>query len=435
MDERRRRDDSLTRRLAIRLTESHPEAAAETLESHDPAKVAIFLKRLDPRKAGELLGSVSAASGARIAAAMTPAETAALIGAMRPTRAALLFQALPKDLREQVLLEGGGVLRDLKKLIGYPRGTAGRLMDVRFLAVSPESTARDALRQLRRFQGVRVFTVFVTDAEHRLLGAASLQDVAAADPKAKITDLAQADIVSVHPWDKREIVVDMLDNLRAPSIPVVDHEGTLVGVIRPDSLASAAEQEAAADVAKIFGATAEEGALSAVSFSVRKRLPWLSINLATAFLAASVVGLFEGVIGKFTALAVLLPVVAGQSGNTGAQALGVAIRALATREIDDSNLGPVVWKELRVGLVNGMVIAAACAAGVYVWSGQLWLAGVIGGAMVTSMALAAVSGAAIPMLLEKAGFDPATSSSVILTTVTDVVGFLSFLGLAALAVG
>jgi magnesium transporter len=165
---------------------------------------------------------------------------------------------------------------------------------------------------------------------------------------------------------------------------------------------------------------------------VRRRLPWLNVNLGTAFLAAAVVGLFEDVIARITALAVLLPVVAGQSGNSGAQALAVTMRGLALREVRLSQWRRLILKELVVGMLNGVAIAAVTAAGVYLWSRSGALTAVIGVAMVISMTVAGLAGASVPMVMKALGQDPATASSIVLTTVTDVVGFLSFLGLATL---
>jgi magnesium transporter len=185
----------------------------------------------------------------------------------------------------------------------------------------------------------------------------------------------------------------------------------------------------------MVGASREERALSPVGFAVRKRLPWLEVNLATAFLAAAVVGLFESTIARFTALAVLLPVVAGQSGNTGAQALAVTMRGLALREVRVQQWLRVALKEGRVALINGIAVAVTTAAAVYVWSRSIGLTLVILTSMVISMVAAGLSGAGIPMLLTAAKQDPAQSSSIILTTVTDVVGFFSFLGIATLLSG
>jgi magnesium transporter len=185
----------------------------------------------------------------------------------------------------------------------------------------------------------------------------------------------------------------------------------------------------------MVGASRDERALSSPGFAVVKRLPWLQINLLTAFLAAAVVGLFESTIAKFTALAVLLPVVAGQSGNAGAQALAVTMRGLVLREISIRHWPRVVGKEAVVGLVNGVAVAATTALGVYIWSRSVGLVLVCAIAMVISMLAAGLAGALTPVLLRRFGQDPATSSSIILTTVTDVVGFFSFLGTATLLSG
>ncbi len=182
----------------------------------------------------------------------------------------------------------------------------------------------------------------------------------------------------------------------------------------------------------MVGAGREERALSPPQFAVLKRLPWLEINLATAFLAASVVGLFESTIAKFTALAVLMPVVAGQAGNSGAQALAVTMRGLALREISTRHWFRVLFKEANVGVINGIAIALTTGVGTFVWSRSWGLALVISLSMVLSMVLAGIAGAVIPIALTRLGYDPAQSSTIVLTTVTDVSGFMSFLGIATL---
>jgi magnesium transporter len=229
--------------------------------------------------------------------------------------------------------------------------------------------------------------------------------------------------------------VELLDRHRIVALPVVDFAGRLLGFIRHQSLVDAVEQEATADIQSMVGASREERALSPVRFAVRKRLPWLEVNLGTAFLAAAVVGVFEGTIARFTALAVLLPVVAGQSGNTGAQALAVTMRGLALREVRVRQWLRIVTKEVRVAFLNGVAVALTTSAAVYLWSRSPGLALVIGTSMVLSMVAAGLAGAAIPMVLTAIRQDPAQSSSIILTTVTDVAGFFSFLGIATLLAG
>jgi magnesium transporter len=288
------------------------------------------------------------------------------------------------------------------------------------------------LRRLRRHRGRRIHDVFVVDEEGRLAGAVSLQELALAPTDDSIGGLVRGPAPRVAATAGREEIVETMAGAAAASLAVVDYDQRLVGVLRHATLVAAAESEASADIQSMVGASRQERALSTIPFAVKKRLPWLQINLGTAFVAAAVVGLFEATIERVTALAILLPVVAGQSGNSGAQALAVTMRGLVLREIRPRSWPRVLLKELAVGAVNGVAVAVVCAGGVYVWSGSYGLSLVIGAAMVLSMIVAGMAGAAIPTLLSALGQDPAQSSSIILTTVTDVAGFFTFLGLAQL---
>jgi magnesium transporter len=266
--------------------------------------------------------------------------------------------------------------------------------------------------------------------DEKYLGLVPLQELVGAVPGTELGQLVHRDAPTAHAMTGREEVVTLLNDHRLATLPVVDLDGRLLGVIRHDALVRAAQQAAGADLGKMVGAGAEERALSPASFAIKSRLPWLLINLLTAFAAASVVGVFDETIARFTALAVLLPVVAGQSGNTGAQALAVTSRGLALREIRTSQWFRVLRKEVLAATINGVAVAAATCIGVWVWSGSLGLCAVIGISMVLSMIMAAIAGAVVPILLTILGRDPATASSIILTTVTDIAGFFSFLGLA-----
>jgi magnesium transporter len=206
-----------------------------------------------------------------------------------------------------------------------------------------------------------------------------------------------------------------------------------VGIIRYDALISAVQNETSADIQTMVGASKDERALSPIPFAVRKRLPWLQINLATAFLASAVVGLFENTIAHITALAVLSPIVAGQAGNSGAQALAVTMRGLALREISAHHWFKMLYKEMSTGFINGVVIALTTGFFVFLWSQKLSLAAVIAAAMILSMVAAGFAGAIIPLILTLLDQDPAQSSTIILTTVTDCTGFGTFLGIATLA--
>jgi len=259
-----------------------------------------------------------------------------------------------------------------------------------------------------------------------------MRDLILADPHAPIESVMLKDVVSVPATLDREEVVKLAAQRRYLTMPVVDSENRILGTIHSEDLIEAAEEEASEDMQKMVGAGGDEEALSPVLFSLKKRLPWLQVNLATAFLAASVVGLFENTIARITALAVFLPVVAGQGGNTGAQTLAVVIRGLALGQIDKSLAWRVMTKEACLGFLNGVSVGIVTALVAYLWEGNPYFGLVIGLAMVLNMAIACIAGAGIPIAMRAVGWDPAQSSSIILTTVTDVLGFFSFLGLATL---
>lgn len=406
------------------LEEEPPEATARLLATWDAARCSALLERLTPDVAAQVLARLDA-------------ETArAALPALDPSRTAVLLGRLDDDVRNDRLgLLAPATAAEIQELLQYPADSAGRLMDAAALTLRPDATAAGALARLRAARARRVHDVFVVDADGRLTGVVRVQDLATADPETRLDALTQPPGGFVLPVAPREEVVELFAEQPLSSLPVLDVDGRLLGVVRHPAVVAAAEAEATADIQTMVGASADERALSPVLFSVGQRLPWLQLNLATAFLASAVVGLFEGTIARFTALAVLLPVVAGQSGNAGAQALAVTMRGLVVREIRTRHWPQVTGKELRVGLINGVAIALTTAAGVWLWSRSAGLALVIGISMVISMVAAGLAGAIIPIVLGSLGRDPAQSSSIFLTTVTDVVGFLSFLGIATLLAG
>jgi magnesium transporter len=260
----------------------------------------------------------------------------------------------------------------------------------------------------------------------------SITDVALSDPETTLDMLEEPIVAAVRPIDSLSEVTDIFKTGAILDLPVIDLDGVLLGAVTHEDLARTIEKDATLDLQTMVGASKEERALSTPFFTVRKRMPWLQINLITAFMAASVVGLFEATIAQVTALAVLLPVVAGQSGNTGAQALAVTMRGLALREITVRQWAQVLRKEVAAGFLNGVGISLTCGIGVFIWSQSIGLVVVIMSSMVLAMVAAGFAGALIPVVLTRLGQDPATSSSIILTTVTDIAGFFAFLGIATL---
>ncbi len=412
---------------------AHPGEAVARLETMSTAEVLDVMAPLPVAVTLPIWERLSPDIGQQVLAALPDDDVTEILRQLDPSRAAPLLAGLDEAQQAHCLaLLPPRWAEELREVLRYPADRAGALMDSRVRLFRTDLTVEEILARLRADHrpGRRGF--FVVDADNRLAGWVDMQDIALAAPSDRLGALAAPPATMVDSMAPREQVVEEMEKHRLTDLAVVDHEGRLLGVIRYSALVAAEKEQASLSIQTMVGVSKDERALSRVSFAVKKRLPWLQINLATAFLAASVVGLFEETIARFTALAVLLPVVAGQSGNTGAQALAVTMRGLALREIRVRHWPRVVFKELNTGLWNGIAVALTTALGVYLWSGSVGLTLVIGVSMVLSMVIAGVSGAAIPMLLTVARQDPAQSSSIILTTVTDVAGFFSFLGIATL---
>ena len=419
--------------LIQRFVELHPEEVAHQLNDAEVAEAVGVLQGVDDAVAATVLQRMELERGAHILTHLDDAALSRLLNQLDPAITARLVAHLDESARAGILaLAGPEHGREIQEILSYPPGTAGSLMDAQVSTFAVDCTAATALERVRQLGNRRAMALVLRGENDRYAGLVRLPDLVAADPELLLGDLRDGTAVQVHPMTPREEVVELLNTYHLTSLPVVDFQEQVIGVIRHDGLVSAAQQDLASDVQEMVGVSAEERALSKPWVGIRSRLPWLNINLVTAFLAAAVVGLFEDTIAKFTALAVLLPVVAGQSGNTGAQALAVTMRGLALREIRTSHAARILTKELAVGFCNGLAIAAVTAIGVFIWSQSFGLALVMLCAMLASMILASIAGAAIPVVLVKLGQDPATASSIILTTATDIVGFLAFLGLATL---
>ena len=406
---------------AARLFEAMPAAeAVELLATQPPHAVSRAWQALATDVACNVLQLLPESLALHLLAEAEPAAAVAVLAQFDAAVRDAWLQRLDKE-----------VAHELRELLAYPEDCAGRMMDPRVSPLRAGMSVAEAIERLRLIQRSGLRELFVIDDEGRLAGRVEVQDLALAARELPLADITRGVVAVVQDLDPREDVVELLQTHPITALPVVNLDGRFLGVIRQAELIDAVEEEASLDILTMVGASPDERALSPPAFAVRKRLPWLQINLLTAFLAAAVVGLFESTIAQFTALAVLLPVVAGQSGNSGAQALAVTMRGLVLREITLRHWPRVIAKEALTGLVNGVAVALTTGLAVYVWSRSWALVAVIAIAMVISMFAAGLAGALVPILLRRFGQDPATASSIILTTVTDVVGFFSFLGIAA----
>jgi magnesium transporter len=425
--------EDFTRKLLSELMARHPIDSATALASADPEELVRIVFAQTPRTAAELLRRMNPDDAAPALVAAPPEIATDVLVAMEPTVVADLVGRLDDEDRATMTTRLPPALaREVNEILEFPPGTAGKLMDSRATRFLRDETVERALDRLRRIPERRITDLMIVDSEGRLDAIVPLHVVAGADPETELGQLAQTDPVSVQPITRSEEVVELLEKHRLASLPVVDLDRHLIGVISYDALLKAAQQDAVADAQAMVGASREERALSTPFEAIRSRLPWLQINLVTAFFASAVVGLFDDTIAQLTTLAALMPVVAGQAGNTGAQALAVTQRGLALREIRVSHVWRMLRKEAFVGAANGVAVAATTALVVLLKTQNPVLSLVIAVAMVFSMTLAAVSGAGIPILLTALGRDPATASSILLTTITDTTGFFSFLGLATL---
>jgi magnesium transporter len=423
--------DQFARNLVRELIARHPIDAARALAGIEREELAELVFAQPPESAAELLRRLNPDEAAEVLGKAAPEHASSVVPFMEPTLVADLVSRLGEEPRAAVLERmPRSLAKELDQILTFPAGTAGKLMDSRATRFLKDETVEQALERLRRVANRRITDLMLVDVDGRLEAVVPLHVAAGAELDTPLGSLAKGEPVFVQATTPSEDVVELLEKHHLASLPVVDLDSVLIGVISYDALLKAAQQDAAADAQAMVGVSRHERALSTPWEAIKSRLPWLQINLVSAFVASSVVGMFDQTIAKITALAVLMPIVAGEAGNTGAQALAVTQRGLALREIRTAHVWRLIRKEALVGACNGIAIGVVTALGVLLWSKSLVLAGVICAAMIISMAIAAVSGAIIPIVLTALGRDPATASSILLSAVTDTVGFLSFLGLA-----
>jgi len=352
-----------------------------------------------------------------------------------PDDAADLLDVLDDERRERILeLLGATQGAKLESLLEGEEETAGSLMNTEFLALGEDLTVGQAIEAIRQYpRKESFFYVYCIDIDQHLVGVLSLRSLILADVAAQLKELMVQSVVRTQIDSSPEEVAQLVSKYDLLSIPVVDLQNRLVGVVTVDDVLDVIQEQAEEDLLHLAGVDISERVTTPARESWRTRFPWLAVNLVTAFLAASVVRAFEGTIEKWTALAVFMPIVAGMGGNAGTQTLTVFVRALALGEIDwRSGLRPI-RKEILVGFGNGVAIGTITASIVGLWTGQWVLGGILFLAMCLNLVIAGLAGGVVPLLLERFGFDPAVASSIFVTTFTDTGGFFLFLGLATLA--
>ena len=426
-----------TANLLNLLQKQHPADLARIFgEFQDREREATFslLAERNGRLAMEAVSELGPEAGAALLATHPAEEIARLAQEIPSDDAAALIDHLPKELSAAVLdlmrPDESGVVENL---LEYHEQTAGRIMNPHVFALSEDMTVGEAITELQTNRDVEmVFYLYVVDERRHLVGVTSLRRLLLVSPETPLKRIMTADLMSARVDTDQEEVAQQVASYNLLAIPVVDEENKLVGVITVDDVIDVIKDEATEDIYRLAGVAGDERAFTPAGESFRKRLPWLGVNLVTAFMAASVVALFEGTIERITALAVFMPIVAGMGGNAATQTLTVIVRGIALGELTWGNSRKALLKEATVGLGNGVVLGLVAAAVAWATRGSPMLGLILCAAMIINMFVASAAGTLVPLGLRAAKVDPALASSVFITTLTDVFGFFSFLGLATL---
>ncbi|MGE5926701.1 MAG: magnesium transporter [Gemmatimonadota bacterium] len=418
--------------LIARAPELEAADLADVLAQLNEDERIAVVRALPPELSGQALIEMPyEAHAEETLAALAPAQAAEIVDELDDDDAADLLGELRPEEAERILMEVED-RADVDALLRYDEETAGGIMTTHMVTVLATETAADALDSIRR-QAEEVedfYRVYVVDAERHLRGVLPLRDLVVSQPSRLVAEIMQDADITVGPGMDQEEVARLMSRYNLASVPVVDPAGRLIGRVTFDDVIDVVEAETTEDILKFGGTSADEGLAAGWRDAVRSRLPWLFINLATAFLAASVVFTHQEMIRELTTLAVIMPVIAGMGGNTGTQALAVTVRRLALGLIPRGKFLGVIGKELLVGLTNGVVCGSIAAIVALLFGQGPMLGLVVFLAMTGNLVVAGFAGAFIPIVLERRGVDPAVASSIFVTTFTDVCGFFLLLWLA-----
>lgn len=385
--------------------------------------IAAILEEEDDEEKYEILKKFSENKQKKILGEMSSDELTDLVG--------VLDEEEIKDVLKKINEEDR---KDVYKLLSYEPDTAGGIMATEFVSIRENKTIEKTLKYLQKEapDAESAYYLYVINKENVLKGVVSLRDIVCNDFDTKISEITNTNVISVPYYMDQEEVASKFEKYGFMTMPVVDENNKILGIVTVDDIVEVMQEETTEDIHRLGGVDEEEKVDGSLRDSVKSRLPWLIVNLITAILAASVVGAFEGTISQVVTLATFMPIVAGMGGNAGTQSLTIVVRGIALGELDKDNGMRIFIKELLVGLVTGIVIGAIIAVLGFIWERNFVFGIVIGVAMILNMMVATMSGVIVPVILKKLKVDPALASAVFVTTVTDVLGFFFFLGLATM---
>lgn len=413
----------------------HPSELARLLESLPLRERAVTWEMVDPEVEGDVLVELADEVRDGLIAGMPAEELMVAIEGMELDDLADLIVDLPEALTQEVLRSLDHQDRDrLHAVMSHDEDSAGGLMNVDIVTVRPDVTLEVVLRYLRARGEIPDGTdaIYVVNRDNEYFGSLYLSRLLTLDPGQSVAEVMSTDIQPIPAHTPSEAVVWEFENRDLLSAPVVDADNRLVGRITVDDIVDVIRDEAEHSLMGAAGLDEEDDMFAPVVKSARRRALWLGVNLITAFVAASVVDLFQTTVDKIVLLAVLMPVVPSMGGVAGSQSLVVITRAIALGQIDRTNMDGILRKELQVGILNGLAWATVVALATYAWFRDWRIGGVIAGAMIINLFVAALAGFLVPLALKRIKIDPALAGGVVLTTITDVIGYMSFLGLGAI---
>ncbi|MEM9250230.1 MAG: magnesium transporter [Pseudomonadota bacterium] len=427
-------EDGDARRLGALLDGLHPADVADLMEQLAEAQRSRLLTLWGAEIDGEVLSELEDSVRADVIEALPPDILGEAVRDLDSDDVVDLIEDLDPEEQSRLL----GALTPARQMVirealSYPEYSAGRLMQREVVRAPEHWTVGDAIDALRRGDDVHLpeqfYHVVLVDPKMRPVGYAMLSRILTSNRDVPLRDITEPSFRTVPVEQSETDVAYAFNQYHLITLPVVDDDERLVGAITIDDAMAVLDEEHEEDILRLAGVSDESSLSDSVRDTLRRRLPWLAVNLGTAILASLVIGLFDEALAQIVALAILMPIVASMGGNAGTQSLTVAVRALATKDLTGANLRRVVGREIAVGVLNGAVFAIVMGLIAILWFADPRLGGVIAAAMIINLAAAAIAGILIPVVLEKAGVDPALASGTFVTTVTDVVGFFAFLGL------
>jgi magnesium transporter len=417
--------------------EQHPADVADQLERLPVEEAQQELKDLSSEEGAAVLVELDEEARPGIVETLDSPSLAKFVQEMPHDEAADLLSSLPDEKRGEILeLIPARDQEQISILMAYPPDTAGGIMSDEFICLREDQTIEQVQWQLRASEQKEnskpIAYLYVVDSQSRLAGIVSLHQLVFSHPLKRLQEVMNRDVKHLWVDDDQEKIAQLFDHYHYMGLPVLERDGRLMGIVQANQVLDIMRNEATEDMQLMVGLSGEERALTPWHESLKRRLPWLCVNVATAFLAAGVIGMFEKMIASWTALAIFLPIVAGQGGNAGAQTLTVIIRDMALGKMSKGDGKKALLKEFILGIANGIAIGLIVALLSYFWKGDALLGFVVGLAMLLNLVAAALAGVLVPLTLRALRIDPALASSILVTTVTDVAGFFFFLGLASL---